>query len=74
MPIPFSRLNTWSNQGATTTSSTAYNSVRTALLKSTSPLANRGVDIFLQGSYANATNIYGDSDIDVVVGDRLSEG
>jgi hypothetical protein len=30
-------------------------------------LAGRGVEIFLQGSYANSTNIYGDSDVDVVV-------
>ena len=67
MPIPSGQLNTWANQGAITTSSNAYNSIRTALLKSTSPLANRDVDIFLQGSYGNATNIYGDSDVDVVV-------
>lgn len=67
MSIPLSRLKTWANQGAVTTSSVAYNSIRTALLKSTSPLANVGVDVFLQGSYAKATNIYGDSDLDVVV-------
>lgn len=67
MPIPLSQLDTWANQGGTGTSTAAYNSIRTALLKSTSPLANRGVEIFLQGSYANATNIHGDSDIDVVV-------
>jgi hypothetical protein len=67
MPIPQSQLNTWSNQGAITTSSLAYHSIRHALLKQTSPLAGRGVEIFLQGSYANSTNIFADSDIDVVV-------
>jgi hypothetical protein len=67
MPIPLSQLDTWANQGGTTASTAAYASIRNALLKSTSPLVGRGVDIFLQGSYANATNIYGDSDIDVVV-------
>jgi hypothetical protein len=67
MPIPSSQLDTWSHQGGTTDSSAAYASIRTALLKSSSPLANRGIDVFLQGSYANTTNIYGDSDIDVVV-------
>lgn len=67
MSIPSAQLNTWANQGAITTSSNAYNSIRTALLQSSSPLANRGVDVFLQGSYGNATNIYGDSDVDVVV-------
>lgn len=67
MPIPFSQLDTWSHQGAITTSSAAYNSIRHALLKSGSPLSSRGVEVFLQGSYANSTNIYGDSDVDVVV-------
>jgi hypothetical protein len=64
MPIPASQLEIWSHQGAITTSSAAYNSIRAAL----SPLvASRGVEIFLQGSYGNSTNIYGDSDVDVVV-------
>lgn len=67
MPIPESQLETWSHIGATTTSSAAYASIRGALLKTTSPLVARGVEVFLQGSYANATNIYGDSDVDVVV-------
>lgn len=67
MPIPYSQLNTWSHQGAITTSSAAYNSIRNALLATRSPLSGRGVEIFLQGSYANNTNIYGDGDIDVVV-------
>jgi hypothetical protein len=67
MPIPQSQLNTWSNQGAITTSSLAYNSIRHALLRQSSPLAGRDLEIFLQGSYANSTNIYADSDVDVVV-------
>ncbi len=67
MPIPLSQLKTWSHQGATTTSSRAYASIRHALSKQSSPLANRGIEIFLQGSYGNDTNIYGDSDIDLVV-------
>lgn len=67
MPIPLSKLNTWANQGAIATSSEAYASIRHALLKASSPLAGRGVEIFLQGSYANSTNVYGDSDVDVVV-------
>jgi hypothetical protein len=67
MSIPEAQLSTWSNQGAITTSSAAYTSIRHALLKFTSPLADKGVDIYLQGSYANSTNIYGDSDVDVVV-------
>ncbi|MFP5206440.1 MAG: nucleotidyltransferase [Acidobacteriota bacterium] len=67
MAIPQSQLDTWTHQGATATSSAAYNSIQHALSKTGSPLENRGVEIFLQGSYANATNIYADSDIDVIV-------
>jgi hypothetical protein len=48
-------------------SSAAYNSIRHALTRNGSPLNGRGVDIYLQGSYGNDTNIYGDSDVDVVV-------
>jgi len=66
MAIPKAQLETWANPGALTTSAAAYASIRNALLKSTSPVADLGLDIYLQGSYANSTNIYGDSDIDVV--------
>lgn len=67
MPIPLAQLNTWSNQGATTTSAAAYAAIRNAVVATSSPLRGRNVDIFLQGSYGNSTNIYGDSDVDVVV-------
>jgi hypothetical protein len=67
MPIPARQLDGWTSLGATTISSNAYNSIRTALLAANSPLRGKSLDIFLQGSYANATNIRGDSDIDVVV-------
>jgi hypothetical protein len=66
MAIPKAQLETWANPGALTTSAATYGSIRHALLKSTSPVANLELDIFLQGSYGNSTNIYGDSDIDVV--------
>jgi Nucleotidyltransferase domain len=67
MPIPESQLNTWANVGATTSSSRAYASIKNALFAQGSPLLARQPEVFLQGSYANDTNIYGDSDIDVVV-------
>lgn len=67
MPIPLSQLETWSHQGAITISANTYNSIQTALLKSGSPANVLASEIFLQGSYVNDTNIYGDSDIDVVV-------
>lgn len=67
MAVPLQQLTTWANQGAVTTSSEAYASIRHALTKTGSALNGRSLDIFLQGSYADSTNIYGDSDIDVVV-------
>jgi len=67
MRIPLSQLETWCHQGAIKSSSATCASIKHALTKSTCPLANRGVDVFLQGSYPNSTNIYGDSDVDVVV-------
>jgi hypothetical protein len=66
MAIPEHQLQTWSNQGATTTSASAYASIKNALEKAGSPVAYHNMEIYLQGSYRNATNIYGDSDIDVV--------
>ena len=38
---------------------------------STSPYYPKDFKIFLQGSYKNDTNVYGDSDVDVVI--RLDE-
>lgn len=67
MSISETQLTTWSNIGPTTTSATIYNSIKTALAVSDSPLKNQDLDVYLQGSYRNKTNIYGDSDVDVVI-------
>lgn len=69
MAIPESQLETWSNQGAVTTCAAIYNSVRTAIESDNSPLANRlsNIEIYLQGSYGNKTNIFAESDVDIVV-------
>jgi tRNA nucleotidyltransferase (CCA-adding enzyme) len=71
MPIPESQLEIWSHQGAVTASKTTHESIRIALSANTSPIRQRvaagGVEIYLQGSYKNDTNIRGDSDVDVVV-------
>jgi tRNA nucleotidyltransferase (CCA-adding enzyme) len=67
MTIPLTQLETWSHQGGTGISTNAYESVRNALTKASCPLSGRNIEIFLQGSYANTTNTYGDSDVDVVV-------
>jgi hypothetical protein len=60
------QLSTWSNQGATVTSADTYDSVRAALENPGVALAAQAKEVYLQGSYRNATNIYGDSDVDVV--------
>lgn len=66
--IPESQLEVWARQGATVSAVGTYASVRKALLEvTTSPVSGKNVDVYLQGSYRNSTNIRGDSDIDVVV-------
>ena len=66
MPIPQSQLHTWSNQGAVTSSATAYCAVKNSLEASASPIRGKDFEIYLQGSYRNRTNIYGDSDVDII--------
>ena len=60
------QLETWSNRGAETTAQTTYASIKNALNTSAN-LEAYEFDVYLQGSYGNATNIYGNSDVDVVV-------
>jgi hypothetical protein len=67
MAIPESQLETWCNQGATVTSSAAYTSIKAALGDPKSKVRDLNTEIYLQGSYGNTTNIYADSDVDVVV-------
>src|SRR4051794_23630813 len=67
MAIPEAQLETWSNIGAMATSATTYASIREALSVPSSHIRTRNYVPFLQGSYASHTNIYGDSDVDVVV-------
>jgi len=69
MAIPESQLDIWSKVGAVKTSKDTADDIK-AILKSASALyANRtGVDVFLQGSYGNDTNIRDvDSDVDIVM-------
>lgn len=67
MPIPESQLTTWSHQGAVQTSATTRESIYRCLTATESPLNGKDFEVYLQGSYKNDTNIYGDSDVDVVV-------
>ena len=67
MGIPESQLETWSHQGSVTQSSSTYQSVKAALESSNAPYAGKDFQVFLQGSYGNDTNIYAESDVDIVI-------
>ena len=67
MAIPESQLETWSHQGSVTQSSDTYQTIRKALLASDASYADKSFEVFLQGSYGNDTNIYAESDVDVVI-------
>jgi hypothetical protein len=66
MPIPDAQLQTWSNPGAEVIAQQTYASVQAALDAPASSARNKDKEIFLQGSYRNSTNIYGDMDVDIV--------
>jgi len=66
MSIPGSQLETWSHQGAIVTAKNTHESIRNALDCLKWP-DNVQYEAYLQGSYKNDTNIYGDMDVDVVV-------
>ena len=67
MTISEAQLETWSRQGATAQFTSTYETLRTVLNDSNSPYYLKSFEIFLQGSYKNSTNVYGDSDVDVVI-------
>jgi hypothetical protein len=67
MAIPESQLVTWSHQGSQVQSASTYQTIRGVLDDPNSPFYNWTYRIFLQGSYGNDTNIYADSDVDVVI-------
>jgi hypothetical protein len=71
MAIPEAQLDIWSHQGSVVGSAATYQTVRSALLASGSGYAGKEIEVFLQGSYGNDTNIYAESDVDTVI--RLDE-
>jgi hypothetical protein len=66
MGIPEVQLETWSHQGAVSTSKATHESIRNALDSYEWP-DRVNFEVYLQGSYKNSTNIRGDSDVDIVV-------
>ncbi len=67
MAIPESQLETWAKQGSIVQSRDTYAAVKTTLDDSGSYYHAKSFESFLQGSYANDTNVYRDSDVDVVM-------
>ena len=69
MAIGEEQLTTWSKQGAITQSKETYAAIRNVLEKDDSPYKKKGKTcrVFLQGSYGNDTNVYKESDVDVVI-------
>jgi hypothetical protein len=67
MSISETQLSTWSKQGPTGQFTATYETIRNVLNDSSSPYYPQNFSIFLQGSYKNDTNVYADSDVDVVI-------
>jgi DNA polymerase sigma len=67
MTISERQLETWSHQGPTSQFTATYQTLKNVLHSNSAPYASRSFDTFLQGSYANDTNIYADSDVDIVM-------
>lgn len=67
MSIPESQLERWSHQGSITQSAQTYNSIKGVLEADGTPYAGKDFKVFLQGSYGNDTNIYSESDVDIVI-------
>lgn len=66
MAISESQLQTWSNAPASAKIQFTHEQIRKALEKSDA-LRGRTYEIYMQGSYANSTNVRVDSDVDVVI-------
>lgn len=67
MAIAESQLDTWANLPSSKQHKDTYASIRGVLLDSSSQYAGRSKDVYLQGSYGNDTNVYADSDVDIVI-------
>lgn len=67
MAISEQQLQTWSHQGAKVGSAETYQAIKAALEEREAPYAGHRFEVFLQGSYGNDTNIYAESDVDIVI-------
>lgn len=67
MAIAEAQLETWSQQGKTGQFTDTYNSIRGNLLDGSAFYPVKDIEVHLQGSYGNDTNVWADSDVDVVL-------
>ena len=68
MTIPIPILESWSNQGATQAPKSLREKIEKKLIGYESKITRKSqLEIYLQGSYRNNTNIFGNSDVDIVV-------
>ena len=67
MAIPETQLETWAHQGSVVQSSTTYGILKRALEAANTRYSDKEFCVFLQGSYGNDTNIWAESDVDVVI-------
>lgn len=67
MAIPEAQLTTWAQIGAQVTSQETYATIKLALENGDAGYAGKRYKAFLQGSYRNDTNIFKESDVDVVM-------
>jgi len=67
MAIDEAQLDTWSHQGSITQSSSTYNAIKNTLQTAGTLYSDKNYKVFLQGSYGNDTNIWAESDVDVVI-------
>jgi hypothetical protein len=65
--IAEAQLDIWASQGPTAQFTDTYNRIRGNLLDKGAPYPLADTEVFLQGSYKNDTNVYGDSDVDIVL-------
>jgi hypothetical protein len=67
MTIPEVQLETWSHQGSVTQSKNTYATIKRALEDANAHYTDRNFEVYLQGSYGNDTNIFDESDVDIVI-------
>jgi hypothetical protein len=67
MTISEDQLETWAHQGSITQSKLTYDRIKHVLNDQGSPFYRYAFDIFLQGSYGNDTNVWADSDVDIII-------